>query len=79
MALNENDYRLGIRGLSKHDLVTLVNVYRNEIKDMIKILNAYVSEGLAKDLMHKVISARESKLAEELINDYNLALKSLDK
>lgn len=79
MMLSENDYQLGIRGLSKHDLVTLVNVYRNEIKDMVKILNAYVSEGLAKDIMHKVISARESKLAEELINDYNFALKSLDK
>lgn len=79
MALSENDYQLGIRGLSKHDLVTLVNVYRNEIKDMIKILNGYVNEDLAKDLMHKVISARESKLAEELINDYDFALKSLDK
>ena len=79
MTLSENDYQLGIRGLSKHDLVTLVNVYRNEIKDMVKILNGYVSEDLAKDLMHKVISARESKLAEELINDYNFALKSLDK
>ena len=79
MTLNENDYQLGIRGLSKHDLVMLVNVYRNEIKDMVKILNAYVSEDLAKDIMHKVISARESKLAEELINDYDFALKSLDK
>lgn len=79
MALSENHYQLGIRGLSKHDLVTLVNVYRNEIKDMVKILNGYVNNDLAKDIMHKVISARESKLAEELINDYDFALKSLDK
>lgn len=79
MVLSEEDYQLGIRGLSKHDLVTLVNVYRNEIKDMIKILNGYINEDLAKDLMHKVISAREAKLAEELINDYDFALKSLDK
>ena len=26
--MNENDYQLGIRDLSKHDLVTLVTEYR---------------------------------------------------
>jgi Holliday junction resolvasome RuvABC ATP-dependent DNA helicase subunit len=41
--MNEDEYQLGIRDLSKHDLVTLINGYRKGLKDLLGMLT-YLAE-----------------------------------
>lgn len=41
--MTEDEYQLGIRDLSKHDLVALVNGYRKGLKDLLGMLT-YLAE-----------------------------------
>jgi Holliday junction resolvasome RuvABC ATP-dependent DNA helicase subunit len=41
--MTEDEYQLGIRDLSKHDLVTLINGYRKGLKDLLGMLT-YLAE-----------------------------------
>ena len=68
--MNEDEYQLGIRDLSKHDLVTLVNGYRNSLTGFLMLINSLKkSEALELNaIVNEIFKAKEEELAERIHN-----------
>ncbi len=73
--MTEEQYQFGIRDLSKHELVTLVTAYRNELKSCNEIFKDFAENNLAQDVWHKVICARKLARVQSMIEDYKEAMK----
>lgn len=74
--MTEDEYQLGIRDLSKHDLVTLVQGYRSELREVLNML-LYFND---QDLIHRnelVLSIFDviKERTEAMIADYNKILE----
>lgn len=68
--MNEDEYQLGIRDLSKHDLVTLVNGYRNSLTGFLMLINSLKkSEALELNaIVNEIFKAKEEELTERIHN-----------
>ena len=73
--MTEEQYQLGIRDLSKHELITLVTVYRNELKSCNEIFKDFAVNNFAQNVWHKVICAIKLARVQSMIEDYKVAIK----
>ena len=73
--MNEEDYQMGIRQLSTHDLVTLVTAYRKKLIGCRKLCEDFARNNLAQDVMHKVQCAYMEADLDLIIRDYEEALR----
>ena len=73
--MNEEQFQIGIRDLSKHDLIKLINIYRDELVTSWKIFKDFAENNFAQSVWHKVVTARKLSRIEVMTEDYNIALK----
>lgn len=73
--MNEEQFQMGIRDLSKHDLVRLVLAYRDECMTSGNIFKDYAENNLAQQPLHKVVSARKYARISTLCEDFNVILR----
>ena len=74
--MNENDYQLGIRDLSKHDLITLVTEYRKGLKDLLGMLT-YLAENDSlqmNDIVQEMFRVTKENLLAK-VEDYQKVLE----
>ena len=74
--MNEDEYQLGIRDLSKHDLVTLVHGYRAELREVLNMLIYFNDQDLIhrNELVLSIFDAIKER-TEAMIADYNKILE----
>ena len=73
--MDENQYQLGIRKLSPHEMVTLITVYRNKLKECSTLCKAFAQENFAQDVMHKIVCGYKKAELDILIEDYECAIR----
>ena len=73
--MTEDQYQLGIRKMSTSELVALVTVYRNLLKDYTELCEAFYKHDFAKDQIHKVTCAVKAERLKKYIEDYKWALQ----
>lgn len=74
--MNEDEYQLGIRDLSKHDLITLVDGYRRSLKDLLGMLT-YLAEHDSlqmNDLVKEMFRVTKKNLIEK-VEDFQKVLE----
>lgn len=74
--MNEDEYQLGIRDLSKHDLITLVDGYRRSLKDLLGMLT-YLAEHDSlqmNDLVKEMFRVTKNNLIEK-VEDFQKVLE----
>lgn len=74
--MTEDEYQLGIRDLSKHDLVTLVNAYRKGLKDLLGMLT-YLAEHDSlqmNELVQEMFRVTKENLLEK-VEDFQKVLE----
>lgn len=74
--MTEDEYQLGIRDLSKHDLVTLVNGYRKGLKDLLGMLT-YLAEHDSlqmNELVQEMFRVTKKNLIEK-VEDFQKVLE----
>lgn len=73
--MDESQYQLGIRKLSPHEMVTLITVYRNKLRDCSELCKAFAQENFAQDVMHKIVCGYKKAKLDTLIEDYTYAIR----
>ena len=74
--MTEDEYQLGIRNLPKHDLVTLVNGYRANLRDLLGMLT-YLAEHDSlqmNDLVKEMFRVTKNNLIEK-VEDFQKVLE----
>lgn len=74
--MTEDEYQLGIRGLSGHELVLLVNGYRKSLKDLLGMLT-YLAEHDSlqmNDLVKEMFRVTKNNLIEK-VEDFSKVLE----
>lgn len=74
--MKEDEYQLGIRDLSKHELVTLITAYRRGLKELLGMLT-YLAEHDAlqmNDLVKEMFRVTKENLLEK-VEDFQKVLE----
>ena len=66
--MTEDEFQLGIRDLSKHQLIELVNHYRKLNNDCVYVFNLAKSKGISDDLLISVIDSLCKNLTSAATN-----------
>ena len=73
--MDEDQYQLGIRKLSQHEMIALIIAYRNELIFCEKLCRSFAEENYAQEPLHKVVCAYKASNLDTVIHDYKIALE----
>jgi len=69
--MTEDEFQLGIRDMSKHQLVTILNYYRKVASDCTYVLRLALEKGVNDELLLCIIEALNKNI-EEALHDYKI-------